>query len=213
MAPTRKRNRRSLSTRKHRRQRQRHRHQGGEERTPYELIKLFSLVSMALDEEKQNDDALFDRVKKDFYKDNIPKMKSADWYELVIHTHTMPGRVSPPSSEEIKKRITDIHKVLHFWVQKRRMKEEKGSFGFKHLFQPGARLEKLKDSINEFMEFYRFLQGYVQGKNVSNANKGYYMQLLKDEKIVLEMMGQSSNSLSNQSRAYVVPSAENIYSF
>jgi len=200
MAPTRKRSRRPVSMRKHKRKHTR-RHRGGEEQTPYELLQRFALIRAAL-EEKQNEDDLFDRMKKDFYKDNIPKMKSADWHKLVTDTSAQPGMDSPPSPAEIKKRIGNIHNVLRFWIQKRRTKEERGAFGVKHFFTPGARHEKLQDAVKEFMEFYRFLQGYSQRNEVSATNKGYYKVLLEEEKNILEMLGQSPNVLSNNSLAY-----------
>ena len=167
---------------------------GGKQYSPTELLQAFSEASAVMEEGKEGkEDKIFKQI-KEFYNDNIPQMKVDDWYHLLIETNPQPQHLY---YEEIKKRITDVNKVLTFWIRVREKKVESENSGWQRIFKPERRGEKLDESIKEYKVFFHFLKIYSNNNRIPAADREYYKELIKGQRMLLSGFGTSKSEMND----------------
>lgn len=187
---------RRRSTRSKRRATRRHHrrvHRGGARLSPQELLDAFArahekVKSISYKQNKASKearDALFDEIKDEFYKDNVPSMKKGDWYDVLINT-------GGPDHNTIKKRIDDVLEVMRFWLAVRREKVANKNVGFKfsRVFRANNRSEKQVTAVKEATVFYHFLAMYLpDAESRRSPHVAHYKQEMAKLKGTLEMNG------------------------
>ena len=205
MVKTQKHSRRSVATRKQHRRRI----GGGLDEikelidTPFGLVKVIHLLRANMEEEKRDNSQKKDSYEmvKFVYKNKLSKLKAADWYELIVMTHTTPSLNSPPKDQDIKKRIEDSESVLLEWLTLKRKKANKNYFLNKTKREKG---QKKDEALEAFKEFFKFLKGYSEKKQ-------QYKELVKKNADILKgMYGQTNNSLAN---VYKPANAKNFFMY
>lgn len=195
MVTSRKRSHRHRRPNRSHRTRRTHRraHRGGAHLSPQELVDAFARAHEKVKtiSYKQNNaskgarEALFNEIKKEFYKDNIPSMKRGDWYDALINT-------GGPDHNTIKKRIDDVLEVMRFWLAVRREKAQNKNVGlkFSRILHANNRSKKQNAAVNEATVFYHFLAMYLpDAESRRSPHVAYYKQEMAKLKGTLEMNG------------------------
>lgn len=181
------------SKRSNRRATRRHHHKGGARLSPQELLDAFArahekVKSISYTQNKASKearDALFDEIKDEFYKDNVPSMKKGDWYDVLVNT-------GGPDHNTIKKRIDDVIEVMRFWLAVRREKVANKNVGFKfsRVFRANNRAEKQVAAVKEATVFYHFLVMYLlDAESRHSPHVAHYKEEIAKLKGTLEMNG------------------------
>lgn len=188
----------------HRRTTHRRVHRGGARLSPQELLDAFArahekvkTISYTQNKaSKEAREALFDEIKDEFYKDNVPSMKKGDWYDILVNT-------GGPDHNTIKKRIDDVLEVMRFWLAVRREKVANKNVGFKfsRVFRANNRSEKQATAVKEATVFYHFLVMYLpDAESRRSPHVAHYKQEMAKLKGTLEMNGAHlpQNERANQ---------------
>lgn len=181
------------SKRSHRRATHRRAHKGGARLSPQELLDAFARAHEKVNTisytqnnaSKEARDALFDEIKDEFYKDNVPSMKKGDWYDVIVNT-------GGPDHNTIKKRIDDVLEVMRFWLAVRREKAQNKNVGFKfsRVFRANNRSEKQGAAVKEAAVFYHFLAMYLpDAESRRSHHVAHYKEEMAKLKGTLEMNG------------------------